>query len=489
MNGSEIKKFAVEWIERNKEIFYKMADMIWNYPELGLEEFQSSALLAEFLEKNGFDVEKGVAGMPTAFVASYGFGKPLIGFNAEYDCLPGLSQKVKDDKEPLFEGAPGHGCGHNLLGAGSILAAITFKNMLESFNLPGSIKVFGAPAEEICIGKAFMAREGLFEGVDAFLDWHPWYYNRADYDSCNAYFNIKYHFKGKTSHGNSPWHGRSALDAAILMGHAVEMLREHIRPGTEDAANTINYTFSDVGPEYPSVVPDRTTAWYVGRITTADEMVLIIDRINKCAKAAAMATETELEIEFITATHEKIPNSVLAQVVHKNLQTFGAPKFTKEEQEFAKKMQRRAGVPDVGLDESILPFGGGYSALCDTSEYSWHAPYATAWITIAPAGVGWHNWIITSCAGSSIGKKAMDVAAKVLVASAIDLVQDPIIIENAKRELKKRLAGRTYQSLIPGEVNPPLGINRPVMEKYRSLFEKLRSDNILEKGGSYSGRI
>lgn len=467
MEPDIIKQFVCDWVEKNKEVFHKLADSIWDCPELGLQEYKSSALLADHLEKNGFTVEKGLAGMPTAFVATYGSGQPVIGFSAEYDCLPGLSQKIKNEKDPLIAGAPGHGCGHNLLGVGGIESAIALKNAIEHFNLSGSIKVFGTPAEEICVGKPFMAREGLFEGVDAFLDWHPWHYNRADYDFCNAYFNIKYHFKGKTSHGNSPWHGRSALDAAILMGHAVEMLREHIKPGTEDAANTINYTFSDVGPEFPNVVPDRATAWYIGRITTAEEMDRVIARINKCAAGTAMATETEVEIEYITATHEKIPNSVLAGVVHQNLQAIGAPKFTEEEHIFVKKMQREAGILDNGLDENILPFGGGGSALCDTSEYSWHAPYATTWITMAPANVGWHNWLVVACAGSSIGKKAMDVAVKVLAASAVDLVQNLGIIEDAKKELKERLAGRTYRSLIPEQVNPPLDINRPTMEKYR----------------------
>lgn len=466
-----IKRYIWDWVERNKVVFYNLSDTIWNCPELGLQEYQSSILLADHLEKNGFTVKKGVAGMPTAFIATYGSGQPVIGFSAEYDCLPGLSQKLKNEKDPVIEGGPGHGCGHNLLGVGGIEAAIALKNAIEYFNLQGSIKVFGTPAEEICIGKPFMAREGLFKGVDAFLDWHPWYYNRADYDFCNAYFSIKYHFKGKTCHGNSPWYGRSALDAAVLMGHAIEMLREHIKPGTEDVANTINYTFSNLGPEFPSVVPDRATSWCIGRVTTTEEMEGIIKRINKCAAAAAMATETEVEIEFITATHEKIPNSVLAGVVHKNLQVIGSPKFTEKEHEFAKKMQREAGVPDTGLDESILPFGGGGSVVCDTSEYSWYAPYATTWITMAPANIGWHNWMVVACAGSSIGKKALDVAAKVLAVSAVDLIKNPRIIEDAKKELKERLAGRIYRSIIPEKVKPPLDMNRPIMEKYRHLLD------------------
>ena len=397
----EAKQFIFDWIEANQGPFNDAADAIWQAAELGMEEKKSSAKLIELLENNGFTVETGVAGMPTAFVATYGKRGPAVGFSAEFDALPGLSQEVGTEKKAIKDGAPGHGCGHNLLGTAGVYAAIALKQALEAKKIDATVKLFGTPAEELCIGKPFMARAGLFNGLDMLLDWHPWNYNRADYDACNAYFNVKYHFKGKTAHGNSPWFGRSTLDAAMLQGHAVEMLREHIRPSTAglDAANTINYTFSDVGPEFPSVVPDRTTAWYVGRFDQTELMVEVMERIDKCAKAAAMATETTVEIELITATHDKIPNKVLAEVMNKNLHEVGAPKFTAEEQEFAAKMQRQVGVEETGLDESILPFGGGSSVLCDTSEYSWFVPYVTLWVTLAPAGLGWHNWVVASCAG------------------------------------------------------------------------------------------
>jgi len=465
----EAKQFIFDWIEANSKPFGDAADVVWQAAELGMEEKKSSAALISLLEENGFSVEKGVAGMPTAFVATYGTGKPVIGFSAEYDALPGLSQEIGDTKKAVRDGAPGHGCGHNLLGAGAVFAAVALKGLLQEKKMDATLKVFGTPGEELCIGKPFMAKAGLFKGLDVLLDWHPWNYNRADCDTCNAYFNVKYHFKGKTSHGNSPWYGRSTLDAAMLMGHAVEMLREHIRPSTAglDAANTINYTFSDVGPEFPSVVPDRTTAWYVGRFDQTELMVEVMERIDKCAKAAAMATETSVEIELITATHDKIPNKVLAEVMHKNLEEVGAPKFTSEEHEFASRMQKQMGVKETGLDETIMPFGGGGSALCDTSEYSWFIPYATAWIAMAPAGVGWHNWIVASCAGCGPGKKALKVAAKVLAATALDAIMNPDLVKAARAELDERLSSRNYIALLPDELTPPLDINKAVMDKYR----------------------
>lgn len=469
MENTHLKRAVMDWIDQHKEEFCQAADALWAHPELAMEEYQSSALLIDILAKNGFDIERGVAGIPTAFVATYGKGRPVIGLNAEYDCLPGLSQKVGTKQEPVRAGAPGHGCGHNLLGAGAVQAAVALQQIIKQNQISATVKVFGAAAEELCIGKPFMARAGLFKGVDAFLDWHPWSYNRADYDVCSAYFNIKYHFKGKAAHGSSPWFGRSSLDAALLMSHAVEMLREHIPPATSrEAANTINFTFSHVGPEIPNVVPECTTAWYVGRLDTTELMVDVIERVNKCAEGAALATGTSVEKELVTASHDKLPNKVLAEIMHKNLVEIGSPQFTPEEQDFVKTMEKNMGLETpAGLDESILPFGGGGSVLCDTSEYSWFAPYATAWVTLAPQGIGWHNWIVASCAGSSIGKKTMNVAAKVIAASAIDVIMNPDILQKAQQEWQNRTAERTFLKILPDAAEPPLDINATTMAKYR----------------------
>lgn len=467
MNNRKIKDYLYDWIERNKREFHEIADYIWDNPELGLEEYKACEKLTAVLEKHGFSVQKDLAGMPTAFIGVYGKKGPVAGFNAEYDCLPGLSQDAGCSvKTPITPGAPGQGCGHNLLGTTAILGAVALRYALEEFNIDATIKVFGSPAEEQCLGKPFMGRAGLYDGVDFFLDWHPWNYNRADYDGCNAYFNIKYHYKGKTSHGNSPWNGRSALDAALLSAHAIEMLREHYAPASADAANTINYNFPDVGPEFPNVVPDRTTMWVIGRFATADDMTDIISRIDKCTEAGALATGTAVEKQLITATHEKIPNKTLAEIVHKNFEEVGPPKFSKEEHDFVKEIQKSEGLKELGLDEALMEFGGGSTAVCDTSEFSWNAPYATFWMTMAPAG-GWHNWMVAACAGGSMGKKAMDNASKVMAGSAVDIITSPGAIENAKKELRERLNGRVYKCLIPEDIDPPLGLNKETMDKYR----------------------
>jgi len=467
------KDFVVSWIDDHCKAFYGYSNAIWSFAELGFSEFLSSRLLMDLLKERGFRVQEGVAGMPTAFIASWGSGKPVIGISGEYDALPGLSQHVGAEKNPVVEGAPGHGCEHNIFGVGSAIAAIANKEWLAGEGRPGTVVFLGTPAEELAAGKAYMARAGLFQGIDAIIDWHPWNYNSANYDTCNGYFSVRYHFRGRTAHGNSPWHGRSALDGALLMGHALEILREHIPPGHHpDAANTLNYTFSDVGPEYPSVVPDRSTVWVVGRIRTAEEMEGIIGRVHKCAEAASIATETSLKREFISAIHEKIPNKILSSVLYRNLMEVRPPSFDPDEKEFARKMQRDLGVEETGLTEKVMEFQEGFSVVSDNSEYSWFAPFAMVWITAGPAGFGWHNWQVTASGRSTIGKKAMVVAAKVLGASSVELFTNPQIIEEARRELSERLAGRSYKSLIPEEVDPPVDINRKTMGKYKTLMEK-----------------
>lgn len=468
MNRQIIKNYITDWIEKNKQEFYDVADFIWENPELGLEEYKACDKFIAILSKHGFSIEKGLAGMPTAFIASSGDKGHVVGINVEYDCLPGLSQKPNCNvKTPVTEGAPGHGCGHNILGTAAVLAGIALNYALREYKIDATIKMFGSPAEEQCLGKAFMGRAGLYNDVDFFLDWHPWNYNRADYDSCNAYFNIKYHYKGKTSHGNAPWHGRSALDAAMLSAHAIEMLREHYAPASADAAQTINYNFPDSGPEFPSVVPDKTTMWVIGRFTTTDQMMDIISRIDKCAEAGALATDTTVEKQLITATHEKIPNKALAKIVHNNFKEIGPPVFSQEEQDLAKEMQKSIGLEPTGLDETLKEFGPSGTALCDTSEFSWNAPYATFWLTMAPTG-GWHNWMVTACSKNSIGKKAMTHAARIIATSAVDIITQPEIIKEAKEEFRQRLNGKKYQCLVPEKIDPPLGLNTATMNKYLS---------------------
>lgn len=465
---TEIKDFINIWTEENKQEYYDAAKQIWDHPELSMQEYKSMKVLTSILEKNSFSVETGAAGMPTAFIASYGSGKPVIGINAEYDALPGLSQKEDvSEKCPIMEGAPGQGCGHNLLGTAGVKAAVSLRYAMEKYRLEGTVRVIGAPAEELCLGKPYLGKAGYLKGYDAFLDWHPWSYTRGDYDSCSAYFSVKYHYRGKGCHGNSPWHGRSALDAAMLQAHAVEMLREHISPGQPpDAANTINYTFTETGPEFPSVVPDRTTIWFVGRFVTTEEAEDALRRVTDCARGAAISTGTEVETEVISATHHKIPNKVLARAVYDNLVQVGPPAFSQEEENLAKQIQREMGAPETGLPKEIQPFKGGYTVLCDTSEYSWNAPYASPWIAMGPENIGWHNWGVTRCAGGTPGLKSLDKAAQVIALTGADLLTKPELLSEAQEEWKQAMNGREYRCLLPEDSLPPVHLNEDVMKRY-----------------------
>jgi len=466
------KEKVVSWIDENADTYHKISDAVWNYAELGCEEYKSSKLIQNLLVDQGFEVQSGVAGLPTAFTARWGSGRPVIGFSCEYDSLPGLSQHVVTEKSPVVAGAPGHGCGHNLLGVGAVAAAVAVKERLAATGGSGTIIVLGTPAEEICVGKPFMARAGLFDDFDAILDWHPGDCTSSQYTTCNAYFNIRYHFKGRTAHGNVPWRGISAVDGALLTGHAIELLREHIPPGLDGAANTINYTFSDMGPEYPNVVPDRAILWVVGRVTTAEQMENIIPRVHRCAEGAALATGTTVETEFVTASHDRIPNKIITETMDQNMRAAAPLCFTDSEHDFARKLQAEIGLDPVGMNETFGEFAGGAAAVSDNSEYSWFAPFSMLRVAVAPAGIGMHTWLAAAAAGSSIGKKSMDFAAKILSMTALDLLAQPDIIARAKEEFEGQTAGRPYRPLIPPEVVPPVSINRPVMEKYREMMEK-----------------
>jgi aminobenzoyl-glutamate utilization protein B len=466
-NAKDVKRCVSEYIEANRDEYHRLSKAIWEKPELGMEEYEAHRLHTEFLKSKGFSVESGVASMPTAYVATWGEGKPFIGFSAEYDALPGLSQNVTPHKDPVRPGAPGQGCGHNLIGAAAVLAAVSLKEAMIKNAVKGSIKVFGTPAEELCVGKPFMGGEGVFDGLDLVLDWHPWAGSSVHYATCPAYFNVKYHFSGRTAHGNAPWHGRSALDAAVLQAHAIELLREHYPPSTSlAAAHTINYTFSDTGPEFASVVPDRATLWCIGRFSTAELVRDIIGRVDKCAEGAAMATGTTVRKDYITASHEMLPNEIVANVIYDNLIAAGDVAFTEEEKAFVTAMQKEEGQEPFWAGDAPLPPDTASIAVTDAAEYSWVAPYGILLLNLGP-GPGWHNWMVTACAGGSLGEKTLEKASQVLACSAVDFLLDGELLQKAKTEWADKMKGRTYGSLLPAGAPVPLDINKSTMDKYR----------------------
>lgn len=480
-----IKEKAWKWIEENNEQFIKVSNQVWGYAELGLMETKSSKTIAERLRIHGFKIDMGVAGMPTALVATFGQNKPTIGIMGEYDALPGVSQKATPVKDPLVEGGSGHGCGHNIHGVSGLTAAIALRYILENEKLNGTVKFFGTPAEENYSGKVFMVREGLFDDVDACLSHHPGAINTARLSSSNAVNGVKFHYFGKTSHAaGNPEQGRSALDAIELMNLGVNFLREHI---IDDAR--IHYVIEDGGGQ-PNVVPDYARSWYYIRAPEREQLEPLYERILKIARGAALMTETELKVEFIDGLCNKIPNRTLSELVLNNMRQIGAPSYSENELEFASKIAesisrqdkieslRRSKIPDyskyieVNLVSDILePWDEGETShgSSDVGDVSWLTPTMEFSTTCFILGVPGHSWQNTATSGTSIGHKSLIFAAKTMVGAAIDLITKPEVLVKAKNELASRLKDKQYKCPIPNEVKPPLEIARIAAERLKKV--------------------
>ncbi|NQY06236.1 MAG: amidohydrolase, partial [Flavobacteriaceae bacterium] len=347
---SKNKKAIIASVEKHEKKLIELSDKIWAHAETAFNETESSKLLADYAEANGFTVERGVAGMPTAFVATYGSGKPVISVLGEFDALPGISQKAEPTKQALEEGAAGHGCGHNLFGAGSLGAAIAVKELLESGNIKGTVKFFGTPAEEKFFGKLWMAREGLFNDVDVNISWHPSAKTEADVQSSLALVDFIVEFHGQAAHASAdPWNGRSASDALELYTTGINYLREHIKPTVR-----IHYHIQD-GGQVVNVVPDYTKIWTRVRDTKRDGMLEVYERVKKIAEGAALMTNTEYEISLVSGLHEVLVNRKGGEVMQTNIELLGPITYTPEETAFGKKIQEVTGKPQVGMDSKIRP--------------------------------------------------------------------------------------------------------------------------------------
>ncbi len=449
------KKEAIASIDQRYAEYRDAAQQIWNFSELGYKEEKSSALLKGMLEKEGFRIESGVAGIPTAFVASYGSGSPVIGILAEYDALPGLSQQAVPEKKAAEGRESGHGCGHHLFGTASVAAGIELKNQLQKKGWKGTVKVFGCPAEEGGSGKVYMVREGLFRDVDIALHWHPGNENESSIPYALANKSAKFRFYGKAAHASaSPERGRSSLDAVEAMNNMVNMMREHV-----PATTRIHYVIT-AGGKAPNVVPDFAEVYYYVRHPKKDDVVEIFDRIAKAAEGAAMGTETTMKYEIIGGTHDLLPNKVLADEMHRNLTMVGGITYSPAEIEFAKKIQSSFGfkVPDPTDAATIKPMkepdesGAGSTDVGDVSYVVPTVGFSTAtWVPGTPA----HSWQAVACGGTEIGSKGMMVAAKTLATMGIELFNNPALVEAAKKEFREDLGNYQYKALL-GDRKPAL---------------------------------
>ena len=447
---SDPKTAALSWLDSNASTLAKVNRNIWGWAETGLEEVKSSKELQDLLTANGFTVDAGVAGMPTAFVATFGSGTPVIGILAEYDALPGLSQDASPERSARAGVMAGHGCGHSVFGTGSTGAAIAIKQAIASGAIKGTIKLFGTPAEETGIGKTYMLREGVFKGVDTILSWHAGDTTAASWDYSKAVVSVKFKFDGLAAHAStSPHQGRSALDAVELMNIGVNYMREHVKEDTR-----IHYVVTNGGGQ-PNVVPPTAEVWYYLRANKHTDVEEYYVWMQEIARGAAAMTRTRLsETRVDSDMHEVLPNRTLVEVIQKNLELVGPPKFDEREKAFARATQRDLKpLPAIALSERIepLPQGAPEQGLhsTDVGDLTWFFPVGQLTAATYSYGAPGHSWQVVACTGSSIGEKGMMVAAKALAASAIDLYRSPELIQRAREDQKKMMAGQKYITLIP----------------------------------------
>jgi aminobenzoyl-glutamate utilization protein B len=452
-----LKQTAINDLQSQYNFYKTTALQIWNYAEVGYKEYKSSALLKQTLKENGFSIDTGVAEIPTAFVATYGSGKPVIGILAEYDALPGLSQEAVPEKQARSGASAGHGCGHHLFGVASVAAGIELKKLMESGQLKGTVKVYGCPAEEGGSGKVYMVRAGLFKEVDAVIHWHPGDRNSINLGRSMANISAKFRFYGLSAHAAAaPEKGRSALDGVESMDYMVNMMREHIPSSTR-----IHYVITN-GGKAPNVVPDFAEVYYYVRNRDREIVRNVFDRVVNAAKGAALGTGTKVEYEITGGVYDMLPNRTLAEAMYKNLQQVGGVPYTPAEVEFGKKIQATFDykVPAISKAASVDTLqseregdGGGST---DVADVSWNVPTvglgAATWVPGTPA----HSWQAVASGGTDIGAKGMIVAAKTMALTGIDLFTNPALIQKATQEfLKAKGPDFQYKALL-GDRKPAL---------------------------------
>ena len=441
-------------IQSNYDAYKKIELTIWDYAEVGYKEVKSSILLQNTLKENGFNVESNVAGIPTAFVATYGSGSPVIGILGEFDALPGLSQDSSSVKTPVANKNSAHGCGHHLFGTGSVASGIAIKKLIEQGKIKGTIKVFGCPAEEGGSGKVYMVREGLFNGVDVVIHWHPSNSNAITYTSALANKSAKFRFYGIASHASaSPEKGRSALDAVESMDYMVNMMREHIPQETR-----IHYVITN-GGKAPNVVPEFAEVYYYVRHPNRADVVSIFNRVEKAAQGAALGTETRMDYEIIGGTHDLLINKTLADAMQINLEKVGGVNYTPEEIIFAKTLQTSftGNIPAILEAAIVKPMrleksGGGST---DVGDVSYTVPTVGCETATWVPGTSAHSWQAVACGSNDIGAKGMIVAAKTMAFTAIDLFLKPELIKKAKEEFISTKGDYQYKALL-GDRKPAL---------------------------------
>lgn len=451
---SKNKQALLKSIEKHQNALIAISDNIWQAAETAFEETESSKILSDYAEKQGFTVERGVAEMPTAFVATYGSGKPIISVLGEFDALPGLSQKTNPTKDPLVEKGNGHGCGHNLFGAGSLGAAIVIKELIEQGKIKGTVKFFGTPSEEKFFGKIWMVNAGLWDDVDVNISWHPAPVTEADVQSSLALVDFKVEFFGQAAHAAAdPWNGRSASDALELYTAGINYYREHVKPTVR-----MHYHIQD-GGQVVNVVPDYSRLWVRVRDSKRSGMLPVYEQVMKMAEGAAILANVDYKVSLISGIYEVLVNRTGGAIMQKNLELLGPIKYTEDEIAFGKKIQEVTKKPQLGMDANINPLritlensGGGST---DVGDVSWNVANINLRVTTAPIDTPWHSWAVVACGGMSIGHKGMLYSSKAMSMTMLDLFENPDMVAKVKAEYKERKGDEVYKAIIP-EGPPPI---------------------------------
>jgi len=465
---------AIKWVKTNQDLLIDVSDQIWEFAELGLKEFKSSRLLANTLDEAGFAVKMGVADMPTAFYADYGEGKPVIGILGEYDALPGLSQKALPSREALIEGLPGHGCGHNLLGVGSLGAVLAVKEAIDLGNVKGTIRYYGCPAEETFNAKGYMIREGLFDDVDIAMTWHPGNFNMLNLMTSLAINSVVFKFHGRTAHAaGDPQNGRSALDAVELMNIGANFMREHM---ISDAR--LHYVITH-GGDVPNVVPAEAEVHYFVRAPERHQVEELYARLINIGKGATLMTETTMEIDFLSGMYNTRYTKVVSDVISNSMKKVGSPRFNKDDLAFATELKKsipkdslegyyRLIPPDMmefakailsqPLNKIIIPPMGKGKVMpgsTDVADVSWRVPLGEFGTACEIMGSPGHSWQNVATSGMSIGHKGMLTAAKILAVSTLEFMLNPNLVEKALKEHENTHKDEPYKSPLPDGLKPP----------------------------------
>jgi len=444
------KTSVIASVEKHQQELINLSDSVWKYAETALKEYKSSKALSDYATKQGFRVTTNVDGMPTAFIAEYGSGKPIIGILGEFDALPGLSQKVQPEREALKQGAPGHGCGHNMFGAASLGAATAIKELMAAGKLKGTIRFYGTPAEEDVGGKIYMTRDGMFNDLDICLDWHPDSEIKANMQSSQSMVSLLVEFKGVSAHAASdPWNGRSALDAAEFFTHGVNYYREHVKPTVR-----MHYVFKKAG-DVPNVVPAEASVWIWLRDSKRSGVAVLEKRINEIARGAAMMAGVESNIKLLSGSYDLLVNEAGAKALQSNLEILGPIKYTPEEIDFADRIMKEYGngLEAKGIKGDITPLEvtkpdpeGGST---DVGDVSYVVPEISLLATTAPYKAPWHSWVVVACGGMSIGHKGMLFASKALGITMVDLFENEQLRQTIRKEFEQRKGNQVWKALLP----------------------------------------